>query len=74
MKRVLILFLFAVICLLCGVFCGSRMLGIEELFSTPIAELRFIRMLAAFVIGGSLALSGSVLQSLLKNVLAEPFI
>lgn len=73
MKRFLILFLFAVICLLCGVFCGSRMIGIEELFSLPIAELRFIRMLAAFVIGGSLALSGTVLQSLLKNVLAEPF-
>ena len=73
MKRVFLLFIFAVILLICGVFCGSRLLGTDEIFSSPIAELRFIRMLAAFVIGGSLALSGAVLQALLKNVLAEPF-
>lgn len=73
MKKVTVLLILAIILLICGIFFGSRLLGTDEIFSSPIAELRFIRMCAAFVIGGSLALSGAVLQSLLKNVLAEPF-
>lgn len=73
MKRNLILLLLCIICMTCGVFFGSRVLRMDEIFSSPIAELRFIRIMAAFVIGGSLGLTGLVLQALLKNVLAEPF-
>lgn len=39
----------------------------------PIIHLRMVRMCAALVIGGALALSGAVLQALLRNPLAEPF-
>lgn len=40
----------------------------------PVADLRLNRMLAALVVGGSLALSGMVFQAVLRNPLAEPFI
>ncbi len=36
-------------------------------------EFRFVRLAAALVIGGALALSGAVFQALLRNPLAEPF-
>ena len=38
-----------------------------------IFELRFIRLLAAFAVGGSRALAGLIFQAVLRNVLAEPF-
>ena len=41
--------------------------------SDAIFELRFIRLLAAFAVGGSLALAGLIFQAVLRNVLAEPF-
>lgn len=37
-------------------------------------DLRFPRLIAAFVAGGLLALSGSLLQTLLRNPLADPYI
>ncbi|WP_404319668.1 FecCD family ABC transporter permease [Malaciobacter canalis] len=36
-------------------------------------ELRIPRMISAFCVGGVLALSGAILQSVLKNPLASPF-
>lgn len=36
-------------------------------------NLRFPRVLLAFLVGGSLAVSGSVVQSVLKNELASPY-
>jgi len=39
----------------------------------PIVELRAMRMLAALVAGGALALSGATFQVVLRNPLAEPF-
>ena len=41
--------------------------------SDPILELRLVRLLAAFTVGGSLALAGLIFQAVLRNVLAEPF-
>lgn len=38
-----------------------------------IVEMRALRMVAAFTVGGSLALSGLIFQALLRNPLAEPF-
>jgi iron complex transport system permease protein len=40
----------------------------------PIFKLRLLRSAAALITGGSLALAGLLLQSVLKNPLAEPFI
>ncbi|MCK5845682.1 MAG: iron ABC transporter permease [Victivallales bacterium] len=39
-----------------------------------ILELRFFRVLTAFVVGGALAVSGVAYQAVLRNPLAEPFI
>lgn len=39
----------------------------------PVFVLRLMRQLAAFSIGASLALSGAVFQTVLRNPLAEPF-
>lgn len=61
-----------------GILLGSRLLLPAEWFSDgelhPIAELRLIRMAAAFTVGGSLALAGLTFQAVLRNPLAEPFI
>ncbi|RXJ77090.1 ABC transporter permease [Arcobacter sp. F155] len=47
--------------------------NVESNFSHIIYELRLPRMIAAFVVGISLSLSGVILQSILKNPLASPF-
>ncbi|MDN3610154.1 vitamin B12 ABC transporter permease BtuC [Vibrio ostreicida] len=63
--------------------CASAHLIVGEVFISPLSEmsalqqqlivqLRLPRLLAAVVIGASLAVSGAVLQVLLGNVLAEP--
>ena len=73
MKKNIILLIIVILLAFTGVIWGSHTLSIKSLVDSPIAELRFIRMISAFFIGGSLALSGLVFQSLLRNVLAEPF-
>ncbi|MBR2509238.1 MAG: iron ABC transporter permease [Lentisphaeria bacterium] len=73
MKRDFLLFLTVLLLIFAGVVLGARVLGLGEIFSSPIAELRLIRILAALIIGGSLALAGMTFQAVLKNVLAEPF-
>jgi iron complex transport system permease protein len=40
----------------------------------PIIELRLPRVLGAFAIGGSLALAGTLMQVLVRNPLADPYI
>jgi iron complex transport system permease protein len=42
--------------------------------STVIRELRMPRALAAFAVGGLLSLSGALLQVLLRNPLADPYV
>ena len=56
-----------------GVLTGSVELQYAALFNDPVFELRLIRVLAAFTVGGSLALGGLTFQAVLRNVLAEPF-
>jgi len=45
----------------------------NESLSYLLWELRIPRMLAAFAVGAILALSGAILQSILRNPLASPF-
>ena len=73
MKKNLILAFLIIICAFLGIIFGSRTLSWGDIWTSPLGELRFIRMVAAFFIGGSLALSGLIFQALLRNVLAEPF-
>ena len=61
-----------------GVWGGSFRLPPAKWWSPdtgfdPIFMLRLMRQMAAFTIGASLALSGAVFQSVLRNPLAEPF-
>lgn len=48
--------------------------GESNLNSQVLTEIRLPRTLAAFVTGGLLALSGAIMQVLLRNPLADPYI
>jgi iron complex transport system permease protein len=53
-----------------GVFTGSE----HGIPATLVLDLRLPRAVTAFTVGGLLALSGSLLQVLLRNPLADPYI
>ncbi len=54
---------------------ATALLGNEpSLARDVVLELRLPRALAAFAVGGLLALSGSMLQVLLRNPLADPYV
>ncbi len=67
----------AVVIFVAGVVFGSFAILPHEWVTDgaldPVAALRLVRMAGAMVIGGALALSGMVLQGILRNSLAEPF-
>ena len=46
----------------------------DALASTVVFELRLPRALAAFAVGGMLALAGALMQVLLRNPLADPYV
>ena len=52
----------------------SALLGQEGIARTIVYDLRLPRALAAFVCGGMLALAGTLMQALLRNPLADPYI
>jgi len=56
---------------------GPHGFGLPDL-ATPIGravlQLRLTRIAAGLIVGGSLAVSGAVLQALLRNPLAEPYV
>ncbi|GAB4361792.1 MAG: iron ABC transporter permease [Gammaproteobacteria bacterium] len=88
-QRALLLFtllaLSGVAALLIALFSGSTDLALGELIDallgggeslvrTVVWELRFPRALSAFATGGLLALGGALMQVLLRNPLADPYI
>jgi len=69
--RLILLILFVPIMLvICGLL-GPHGFGIP---SEIIRTVRLYRILTGFVVGGALACSGTVLQALLRNPLAEPYV
>lgn len=52
---------------------SSKIFQNDSTFSLIITEIRLPRTLAAFFVGASLGLSGSLMQAVLKNPLASPF-
>jgi iron complex transport system permease protein len=80
--RLLLLAAAAAASLLAALVLGSVALDWNALWSTGdggvaralLFELRLPRALAAFAVGGLLALSGSLMQVLLRNPLADPYI
>ncbi len=85
LRLTLLLLILAPLCLLFAVRTGSvaldtatlwRVLSGQEhgLNATLILDLRMPRALSAFAVGGLLALAGALLQVLLRNPLADPYI
>jgi iron complex transport system permease protein len=82
------LVLFALLCILGACLFGSVPLAPSELVGglrqliggasaslpSTLLELRLHRALAAFVTGGALALAGVMMQALLRNPLADPYV
>lgn len=76
------------LCLVMSATVGSVPLGLAELgaalldlargdgghLNASVLELRLTRALAAFVTGASLALAGVMMQALLRNPLADPYV
>ena len=79
MKKIAIWILLVITPLVMGacLFVGAANLAIQD-WPTPLGRailcLRASRIAAAFVVGGALACSGVVLQALLRNPLAEPYV
>ena len=48
--------------------------GAPSTLAATLLELRLTRALSAFVIGGALALAGVMMQALLRNPLADPYV
>ncbi|MGW8247747.1 MAG: FecCD family ABC transporter permease [Acidiferrobacterales bacterium] len=83
--KTLILLLLSVACIWIGLVFGSTDVGTHDLFDLLtgkentsaqilILDIRLPRTLAAFTVGGLLALSGLLLQALLRNPLADPYV
>ena len=82
---ILSLFILSLISIFIGISSGSADIGLSELwiilatdihneYSNVIFELRLPRVFTAFAVGGLLAVSGVLMQVLLRNPLAEPYI
>ena len=85
MSRWLVLSLLALAAVAAGIAVGPTDLGVLAVFRavggsgdpTTVAivqELRVPRALLAFLVGGSLAVTGAVLQALVRNPLADPYL
>lgn len=74
-----IIFLILVLSILAGICFGTEFYGILRLFSlseidkTILFRLRIPRVLAGFIVGAGLSVTGAVLQATLKNPLAESY-
>lgn len=64
--------LLSILYLIIGDLIINPINGLDALEQQLLFQLRLPRLLAALVVGASLALSGATLQILLRNVLAEP--
>lgn len=74
---ILILFLFLVLSVILGIVKGSVNIPLAKLLTkenNPILYLRIFRICLAAVAGIGLAVSGIVLQAILRNSLAEPYL
>ena len=72
-KRIFLPLLLLAAVFAAGIFFGAETIALNEVLHSPVAELRFFRMLGALFIGGALSLSGMAFQAVLRNPLAEPY-
>jgi len=74
LRELLLLSVAAVSIMLLAGLCGSNGCFIPSSSSDVFWQLRVPRALSAFAVGGSLALSGALMQLLLRNPLADPYV
>ena len=65
--------LISVSAMLAATLCGSNGCVVSDEFS-PLIALRAPRVVSGFVVGGLLALAGALMQLLLRNPLADPYV
>ncbi len=68
------LLLLAAMAFAASTLCGSSGCFAPAAQSDLLWDLRFPRTMSAFIVGGLLALAGALMQLLLRNPLAEPYI
>lgn len=76
-KILLILFLFLGVAVIFGLIKGAVNIPLSDLLlknNQVIFNLRFLRIIAAILVGSGLAVSGIALQAILRNPLAEPYL
>lgn len=78
-KLITLLITLDVLAIFAGLNFGSSETGIADLLSNPTAEtiikdIRLPRTLVAMTVGMSLAASGTIMQSIFRNPLADPYI
>ncbi|MEW5758003.1 MAG: iron ABC transporter permease [Candidatus Omnitrophota bacterium] len=74
---ILVLISILIVSILIAIFKGSVNLGVKELFfaqNSAILNLRIWRVIVAIISGIGLSVSGIVLQVILRNPLAEPYL
>lgn len=72
LPALLLLLVFAILALVAGIACGSTGCGAPS--SDILWQLRLPRVLAAFAVGALLSLAGALMQVLLRNPLADPYV
>lgn len=75
--RISVLFLAAVLIVSCSVFLGPRTImpfGLSDTDREILYSIRLPRVLVAFLMGMALGASGALLQGILRNPLADPYI
>lgn len=76
-KSFLILFLLLCVAVIFGLIKGAVNMPLFDLLfkeGRVILNLRFLRIIAALLVGSGLAVSGIALQAILRNPLAEPYL
>lgn len=74
-KKILLLVLFLLVAIFFGINTGSTNFSLLDLFSSPaILHLRMSRVALSLLAGAGLGVCGVVLQAILRNPLAEPYL
>jgi len=76
-ERLFLLIIILFLVIVAGIFNGAVNIPWQQLFlkeNQPIMNLRIFRIIVAIIAGSGLAISGIVLQAILRNSLAEPYI
>ncbi|MCL5422615.1 MAG: iron ABC transporter permease [Nitrospirae bacterium] len=75
--RITVLIIIALLIILCSLFLGPRVInpfGLSEVEKEIVFSIRLPRVVVAVLMGMALGAAGAVLQGVLRNPLADPYI